>query len=101
LPHGSVNAGVGPSTSSVTFKSKRIISSGGKLQVIGNLTIHGATRARRRIVNCAVECAESMFQVDVCAKADRLAKTIIARTITIRWVIFGMTILLSLISQFP
>ena len=28
----------------IEFKSKRIVSSGGKLQVIGDLTIHGATR---------------------------------------------------------
>jgi len=28
----------------IEFKSKRIVSSGGKLQVIGDLTIHGTTR---------------------------------------------------------
>src|SRR5712672_4137873 len=28
----------------IEFKSKRIVSAGGKLQVIGDLTIHGATR---------------------------------------------------------
>jgi len=28
----------------IEFKSKRIVSRGGKLQVIGDLTIHGATR---------------------------------------------------------
>jgi len=28
----------------IEFKSKKIVSSGGKLQVIGNLTIHGITR---------------------------------------------------------
>src|SRR6266446_1225450 len=47
---------------------------------------------RCRTVNCAVECAGSMFQVEVCASADRLARRAMADTIPIRWAVFSMWI---------
>src|SRR5260370_42670250 len=47
---------------------------------------------RWRTVNCAVECAGSMFQVEVCASADRLATRAMAETAPTRRAVFSMTI---------
>src|SRR5450759_4509123 len=41
-----------------------------------------------------------MFQVEVCASADRLARRAIAETIPIRWAVFSMTIQYPYMSEF-
>src|SRR6266496_339261 len=44
-----------------------------------------------RTVNCAVECAGSIFQLEVCASAERLAKRVTAKITPIHLTVFSMT----------